>query len=256
MRRARTLLALALLAAGAAGSGADDSLVLTVEADPGVGPRRGALEVLWLHREARGHWNAGVLAAEAASARWLLASVGGSRALGERWRLASRLRAGGGEDEGRRFDFGLAAVGLTYALRPAKLYLEGELLAYDVDRSRARLAKAGVLAAVGSRATFTLAYTATVEGDGDAEYLSVRLDLQGAHRTLFLGGTVGETVSALLDPGAVSPTAVDYRQLFVGVRRPGPRLTVDLALDFERVGGADRASLKLGLHVPLRRTRS
>lgn len=183
-----------------------------------------------------------------ADAKLTFGSVRGALSHGEaasRFTVFGEANYGSGDDSGRGFDYGVAALGLNRALTQ-KLSVEIEGRQIDIDKSHGNLPKLGLNYVLTPHLLSYVSYAHSVGGNLGTELTSARLDYYGRRVTMKIGGSAGRADPSVLvlQPGITLPAAKS-RQGFVGIGKSFSRGEVQLLGDYLKTGDSKKVTLTL-----------
>ncbi|MFC4313477.1 hypothetical protein ACFPN2_30655 [Steroidobacter flavus] len=178
-------------------------------------------------------------------------TYGSARAAWGRGGPASRFTVvgeyynGEGDDNGRKFDYEVAVLGISQALT-SKLSIQLEEREIDIDTTNGNLPKLGVTYVWSPRFVTNVAYAKSVSGNLGTELTSARLDYFGKHVNFLLGGSTGTANPAVLvlQPGVVLP-ASQSKEGFVGIGKTFKRAEITLLGDYLDVSGSEKYTVTL-----------
>jgi len=159
--------------------------------------------------------------------------------------LFGELHLGGGDEDGREFDYGIAVVGVSQFLS-SKFSLQLETREIDVDLSDGNLPKLGLTYVWSPRWLTNVSYAHSVSGNLGTELTSARIDYYGQHVNLFIGGAFGSADPVVLNlpPGAGQPVN-NLKEGFAGVGKAFSRGEVQLVGDYLESGESERITVTL-----------
>ncbi len=162
-----------------------------------------------------------------------------------RFTLVGEYFQGDGDDNGRKFDYQVAVLGLSQAIT-GKFSVQLETREIDIDTSHGNLPKLGLTYVWSPRFVTNVSYAQAVSGNLGTEMTSARIDYFGKHFNFLLGGATGKANPAVLVliPGEVLP-ASQSDEGFVGIGKTFKRAEVNLLGDYLDVSGVGKYTVTL-----------
>ncbi|WP_129777841.1 hypothetical protein [Peristeroidobacter soli] len=162
-----------------------------------------------------------------------------------RFTVVGEYYNGEGDDNGRKFDYGVGVLAISQALT-SKFSLQLETRQIDIDTTHGNLPKLGVTYVWSPRVVTNVAYAKSVSGNLGTELTSARLDYFGKHINFLIGGSTGTANPAVLvlQPGVVLP-ASQSKEGFVGIGKTFKRGDVTLLGDYLDVSGSEKYTVTL-----------
>ncbi len=259
MSRAMGLLMLGILAspdiarAQARVAAVRDAVVASITLEdlaPGSGGV--SLSADWIRPLPRGVITAGLASVAIGGVRWTVGR------LGMAWRMRPRvmgdalLTLGPGSSAGDGFLYRQVRAGLSYAVIPDRLFVDGEGQVFNIAALHGELVGAGLtirpVRALGAR----LSYARSVSGNYDADYLLLRADFQSGWGGGLGGVSVGRSAPRVEDltPGGSADAA--RREIFGGLVVPLLGAQWTLVLSHTWGDAVRRQAIVLTSRVPLR----
>ena len=214
------------------------------DADNGYG---GAVN--WLHYfTPNAVFGAGVEHQAIADARWTFGSLRGSWGTANpasKFTLYGEVNYGGGDDNGRNFDYAVEVLGLSQFLtRNFSVQLEGRQI--DIDRTHGNLPKLGITYLWTRRFSTNVAYAHSVGGNLGTELITARLDAFSPFLNFILGGASGQADPTVvtIQPGLRLP-ARNLKEGFVGIGKTFTRGEIQLLGDYLRLADSEKVTVTL-----------
>lgn len=186
--------------------------------------------------------------------QWTFGTLRGSVSRGEpgsRTSFFGDVNYGQGDDDGRDFDYAVAALGISQAFTP-KFFAQLEARYIDVDTSDGVLPKLGLTYVWTTGLSSTVSYEKSVSGNLGTELVTGRLDYRGQKVNLILGGATGDADPVVLNlqPGLALPTS-DLKQGFAGIGIPFSRGEVLVLGDWLELAGSEKVTVTLSVTMNL-----
>lgn len=164
---------------------------------------------------------------------------------GSRFTLFGEYYNGDGDDDGRKFDYEVAVLGISQAIT-SKFSIQLETRDIDIDTTNGNLPKLGLTYVWSPRFVTNISYAESVSGNLGTELYSARFDYYGKHVNLLLGGSTGKANPAVLvlQPGVVLPPSYS-NEGFLGIGKTFKRGEVTLVGDYLEVSGAEKVTVTL-----------
>jgi hypothetical protein len=236
---ARIAAGVALLLAMTAG--AQDAIVVGLNADRLSDGNGGGASALWIHPHATGTLTAGASFFSLPNTRWGYATWGVVQPLGPRTMLNGEASLGRGSDDDGGFRYLLVRGGVTRELLAKRLYGEAEWLQVDVARRQNGILRAGGTWLPSPPLTVRGSLFQSISGDDDTTLLTMRGDYDFGRMTAIAGFSAGHATPVLLQQPGGGRTRV--REAFAGVVVDAWTLVV--------TAGNDRQRVALSWRVPL-----
>jgi hypothetical protein len=181
-----------------------------------------------------------------ADAQWTFGSLRGVYGFGTpetKTTLYAELHAGGGDEDGRNFDYGVGVLGVTQSLgRKFSVQLEARQI--EVDRSTGNLPKLGLTYLWTPQWSTNVAYAKSVSGNLGTELTSGRIDHYGRALNFFIGGAAGSAAPVVLNlqPGITLPVS-NLKQGFAGLGKTFSFGDFQLVGDYLKSGDSERITV-------------
>ena len=174
----------------------------------------------------------------------LRGSVGRGDA-GSRLTVYGEVHYGEGDDDGRDYDYGVAALGLSKSFTP-RFSVQLETRQFDIDTTRGNLPKLGLSYLWTPRLSTTASYSHSVGGNLGTELYALRIDHYGDHLNVMAGGSSGRADPSVLnlEPGVVLP-ASQSKQAFFGLGKTFGIGEVQLIGDWLEVSDTEKVTITL-----------
>ncbi len=220
--------------------------------DLAPGPSGASLAADWIHALPEGAIRAGLESVAAGRVHWVVGRVGGT------WRLNPRIVAEGlvslgpGSRAGAGFLFRQARVGVSYAISPGRVFLEGEANGFDLEPFQGQVLSAGATVLPHPRLATRVSYGRSVGGNYAAEYLLIRADLRYSRLGAIAGASAGRAAPAREDLQPIgTPTATRW-EMFAGAVVPLNGMEVTVVLSHLWGEDVRRESIVLSSRIPVR----
>lgn len=186
--------------------------------------------------------------------QWTFGTLRGSVSRGEpgsRTSFFGDANYGQGDDDGRDFDYAVAALGISQAFSP-KFFAQLEARYIDVDTSDGVLPKLGLTYLWTLGLSSTISYEKSVSGNLGTELVTGRFDYRGQKVNLIVGGATGhaDPVVVNLQPGLTLPTS-DLKEGFAGIGIPFSRGEVLVLGDWLELAGSEKVTVTLSVTMNL-----
>lgn len=164
---------------------------------------------------------------------------------GSRFNILGEIYHGEGDDNGRKFDYDVAVLGISQAITN-KFSIQLETREIDIDTTDGNLPKLGLTYVWSPHFVTNIAYAESVSGNLGTELTSARIDYYGKHVNFMAGGSTGRANPAVLvlQPGVVLPPSYST-QGFLGLGKTFKRGEVMLLGDYLEVSGAEKVTVTL-----------
>lgn len=181
--------------------------------------------------------------------KWTFGTLRGAVGFGDpgsKSTLFGEVQYGGGDDNGRDFDYGVAVLGISQSFTP-KFFVQLEGRQIDIDTSHGNLPKLGVTYVWTPRVATTVSYAHSFGGNLGTELTSARIDYYG-RLNLILGGAWGKADPNVvnLQPGLSLP-AQDFREGFFGIGKTFSRAEVQLLGDYLKLADSEKVTVVLNI---------
>lgn len=162
-----------------------------------------------------------------------------------RFTLVGEYYDGEGDDDGRKFDYQVAVLGISQSIT-SKFSIQLETREIDIDTTNGNLPKLGLTYVWSPQFVTNVSYAQSVSGNLGTELTSARFDYYGKHINLMLGGSTGTANPAVLvlQPGVVLP-ASQSKQGFLGIGKTFKRGEISLLGDYLEVSGTEKVTVTL-----------
>jgi hypothetical protein len=169
----------------------------------------------------------------------------GGGAPGYKTSVFGEMNYGEGDDDGRKFDYSVAVLGVNQAFG-GKFYVELETRQIDIDTSHGNLPKIGLTYVWTPRLLTYVSYAHSVGGNLGTELTGGRIEYYWPSWNLKIGGAAGTADPSvlILTPGVVLP-AVNSKQGFIGLGKTFSRGEVQLIGDYLETGDAEKVTVTL-----------
>jgi hypothetical protein len=174
-------------------------------------------------------------------------SIRGSLGYGapeSRFNIFAEMNYGDGDDDGRKFDYSVAVLGLSQNFgRKFSVQLEGRQI--DIDHTHGNLPKLSLTYLWSPRFLSSISYAHSVGGNLGTELTSARIDYYGPVH-LMLGGSSGTADPSVLvlEPGVTLP-ASQSKTGFVGIGKTFSRGEIQLLGDYLEVADSEKITVTL-----------
>jgi hypothetical protein len=174
----------------------------------------------------------------------LRGSVGYGEA-GSRLTVYGEVHYGQGDDDGRDYDYGVAALGVSKSFSP-QFSAQLETRQFDIDTTRGNLPKLALSYAWTPRLVTTASYAHSIGGNLGTELYALRIDHYGRHLNVMAGGASGTADPSVLnlEPGVVLP-ASDTTQAFFGLGKAFSKGELQLIGDWLEVADTEKVTITL-----------
>lgn len=162
-----------------------------------------------------------------------------------RFTLSAEAHYGDGDDNGRKFDYAVGALGISQSFT-SKFSVQLETREFDIDTTRGNLPKLGLSYVWSPHFVTQIGYAHSVGGNLGTELFTGRMDYYGKHLNLMLGGASGRANPAVLvlEPGVVLPPSYST-QGFLGIGKTFRHGEVTLLGDYLEVAGSEKLTATL-----------
>lgn len=164
---------------------------------------------------------------------------------GSRTTLFGEANYGKGDDDGREYDYGVYALGISRALS-TRFSFEIEARDFDIDTTHGLLPKIGLSYLWTPRLLTYVSYAKSTSGNLGTELTSGRIDYYGPLLNWKVGAAAGHANPAVLvlTPGVALP-ATQTRQGYFGIGKTFSRGEVLFIADYLETGEAEKVTLTL-----------
>jgi hypothetical protein len=159
---------------------------------------------------------------------------------------------GPGSLAGDRFFFRQLRAGLSYAVTPGRLLLDGEGQAFYVASFHSQIVAAGATLLPRPGLATRVSYGRSVGGNYDAEYLLIRADLRNGGIGAVGGISAGRSGPTAEDLTLVESPDPSQREIFAGAVVPLNGLELTVILSHAWSEAVRRESIVLTSRIPLR----
>jgi hypothetical protein len=162
-----------------------------------------------------------------------------------RFNFLAEAYYGEGDDYGRKFDYAVAALGISQAFT-SKFSVQLETRQFDIDTTRGNLPKLGLSYVWTPHLITNVGYAYSIGGNLGTELFTGRIDYYGQWVNLMAGGASGTANPSVLvlHPGVTLP-ASHSKQGFVGIGKTFSRGEVLLLGDYLEVSGSEKITVTL-----------
>jgi hypothetical protein len=181
-------------------------------------------------------------------ARLTIGSLRGSSGWGDpasRFVVYGEINYGTGDDNGRNFDYAVAALGFSQAVtRGLSFQLEGRQI--DIDRTHGNLPKLGITYLWSRRLLTSAGYAHSVGGNLGTKLFTARLDYYGPYVNFIAGGASGRANPSVLvlQPDQTVP-AQTSKEGFIGVGKTFSRGELQLLGDYLKLAESKKVTVTL-----------
>lgn len=187
-----------------------------------------------------------------ADSQWTFGSLRGSFSRGEpqsRFNINADVSYGDGDENGRPFDYLVAALGLSQSFS-SKFSVQLENRHIDIDTTQGNLPKLGLTYLLTPRLAANVSYADSVGGNLGTQLTTVRLDHYGDFMKFLIGGAVGEADPSVvnLQPGLTLPSQ-DLQQGFIGFGKSFSGGEITLLGDYLELGGSEKITVTLSFSL-------
>ena len=181
-----------------------------------------------------------------ADSKWTFGSLRGAYGFGApetKTTLYGELHAGGGDEDGRNFDYGVGVLGVTRSFG-RKFSVQLETRQIEVDRSTGNLPKLGLTYFWSPQWSTNIAYAKSVSGNLGTELTSGRIDHYGRGMNFFIGGAAGSAAPVVLNlqPGITLPVS-NLKEGFAGLGKTFSFGELQLVGDYLESGDNERITV-------------
>ncbi|HKQ83474.1 MAG TPA: hypothetical protein VJS42_14885 [Steroidobacteraceae bacterium] len=184
-----------------------------------------------------------------ADSKWTFGSVRGSMLFGQpgasRFGVFGELNAGDGDEDGRDFNYGVAALGVSQSFG-THLSAQLESRQIEVDTSHGNLPKLTLSYLWSPRLSTTLSYANSVGGNIGTELTTGRVDVYAPYVNFFIGGATGsaDPVVLNLQPGVTLPVS-NIKEGFFGIGKTFKSGELQLVGDYLESGESEKVTVTL-----------
>ncbi len=155
-----------------------------------------------------------------AESSWTFGSIRGAYGHGapsSRFTIFGEFHYGGGDDDGREFDYQVGVLGLSRSFGSRfSVQLEGRQI--DIDTTHGNLPKLGLTYLWTPRLATNISYAEAVGGNLGTKLTTARIDHYGQHINVFVGGATGTADPSVVNlPIGVTLPVQDLAQGFLGI---------------------------------------
>jgi hypothetical protein len=182
-----------------------------------------------------------------ADSQWSFGSIRGSMSHGaapSRFNVNAEVNYGDGDENGRKFDYLVAVLGLSQSFGKFSVQLENRHI--DIDTTQGNLPKLGLTYLLTPRLVGNVSYADSVGGNLGTQLTTVRLDHYGTHVNFMIGAAMGDADPSVvnLQPGLTLPSQ-DLKQGFLGIGKTFSGGEISLLGDFLELGESEKATVTL-----------
>ncbi len=183
-----------------------------------------------------------------ADSEWKFGSLRGALSHGQptsRFNINAEVNYGDGDENGRRFDYLVAVLGLSQSFG-SKFSVQLENRHIDIDTTQGNLPKLGLTFLLTPRLAANVSYADSVGGNLGTQLTSARLDHYGTHVNFLIGAAIGEADPSVvnLQPGLTLPSQ-DLEQVFAGIGKTFSGGEITLLGDFLQLGDSEKVTVTL-----------
>lgn len=183
-----------------------------------------------------------------ADSKWSFGSLRGAVSHGEagsRFNVNAEVNYGDGDENGRKFDYLVAVLGLSQSFG-TRFSMQLENRHIDIDTTQGNLPKLGLTYLLTPRLSGNVSYADSVGGNLGTQLTSVRLDHYGTHLNFLIGAALGEADPSVvnLQPGLTLPSQ-DLKQGFIGFGKTFSGGEITLLGDYLELGESEKMTITL-----------
>lgn len=183
-----------------------------------------------------------------ADSKWSFGSIRGALSHGEpqsRFNISAEVNYGDGDENGRKFDYQVAALGLSQSFS-SKFSVQLESRQIDIDTTHGNLPKLGLTFLLTPRLSANVSYADSVGGNLGTQLTTARLDHYGKYMNFLIGYATGRADPSVvnLQPGLTLP-AQDLNEGFLGIGKTFSRGEIMLLGDYLQLGESEKVTVTL-----------